>query len=282
MPYGEGRHLAPLAEIVRTACGITDEDEPEVAIERVHRTLARLDTPAPSLLVPGALADRLLYLLGIEHESEASTRDGAPADPLGRDGVLDAAASLLRALAAEGPLLVVIDDLQWASEELLEAIGEVAKRLRGPILLVLVGREPATIADLPSPRQLTLAPMDEAPPTGCCAPTSAAAISPTRCARRCSAGPRAIRTSSPNCCICWSTAACCSARATPGWRPVRCRPTRCRRRCSPCSPPVSTGSTRWRSPCCARPRCWDCASPPKRSASSISAPPTRCRPRSTS
>ena len=152
MPYGEGRHLAPLVEIVRTACGITDEDEPEVAIERVHRTLARLDNPAPSLWVPGALADRLLHLLGIEHESERRRRATAlPADPHGRDGVLDATATLLRALAAEGPLLIVIDDLQWASEELLEAIGEVAKRLRGPILLVLIGREPATIADLPSP-----------------------------------------------------------------------------------------------------------------------------------
>ncbi len=161
MPYGEGRHLAPLVEIVRTACGITDEDEPEIAIERVHRTLARLDNPAPSLWVPGALADRLLHLLGVEHESESAARDGAPADPHGRDGVLDAAATLLRALAAEGPLLIVIDDLQWASEELLEAIGEVAKRLRGPILLVLIGREPATIADLPSPRQVTLAPLDE-------------------------------------------------------------------------------------------------------------------------
>ena len=121
--------------------------------------------------------------------------------------MLDAAATLLRALAAEGPLLIVIDDLQWASEELLEAIGEVAKRLRGPILLVLVGREPATIADLPSPRQLDARPAGrEPPPTGCCAPTSEAAIWPIRCARRCSAGPRAIRTSSPNCCTCWSTA----------------------------------------------------------------------------
>ena len=74
MPYGEGRHLAPLVELVRTACGITDEDEPEVAVERVHRTLARLDNPSPSLWVPGALADRLLHLLGIEHESEAGRR----------------------------------------------------------------------------------------------------------------------------------------------------------------------------------------------------------------
>ncbi|HEX4017595.1 MAG TPA: adenylate/guanylate cyclase domain-containing protein [Frankiaceae bacterium] len=162
MPYGEGRHLAPLVELVRTACGISDEDEPEIAVERVHRTLARLENPAPSLWVPGALADRLLHLLGIEHDVDGSgARDGSPADPHGRDGVLDATATLLRALAVEGPLLVVIDDLQWASEELLEAIGGVAKRLRGPILLVLIGREPATIADVPSPSHVMLDPLDE-------------------------------------------------------------------------------------------------------------------------
>jgi predicted ATPase/class 3 adenylate cyclase len=162
MPYGEGRHLAPLVELVRTACAITDEDEPEIAVERVHRTLARLDDPAPSLWIPGALADRLLHLLGIEHDFDGGApREGSPADPHGRDGVLDATATLLRALAVEGPLLVVIDDLQWASEELLEAIGEVAKRLRGPILLVLIGREPATIADVPSPREVMLEPLDK-------------------------------------------------------------------------------------------------------------------------
>ena len=66
--------------------------------------------------------------------------------------MLDAVASLLRALAVEGPLLVVIDDLQWSTEELHNAIGEVAKRLRGPIMLILIAREPTEIARSPSPR----------------------------------------------------------------------------------------------------------------------------------
>jgi predicted ATPase/class 3 adenylate cyclase len=162
MPYGEERRLAPLVELVRMACGITDGDEPDVAADRVRRTLARLEHPAPSLWVPSALADRLLFLLGMAPDlGGGASREGAPAEPHGRDGVLDAVATLLRALAAEGPLLIVLDDLQWASEELLEAIGEVARRLRGPIMLVLVGREASDVPGAPAPRLVTLDPLDE-------------------------------------------------------------------------------------------------------------------------
>jgi predicted ATPase/class 3 adenylate cyclase len=162
MPYGEGRHLAPLVELVRMACGITDGDPPDIAVERVGGTLARLEHPAPSLWVPGALADRLLYLLGMAPSHGVGTsREGALADPHGRDSVLDAVATLLQALAGEGPLLIVLDDLQWASQELLEAIGEVAGRLRGPIMLVLIGRELSDVPGAPAPRRVTLDPLDE-------------------------------------------------------------------------------------------------------------------------
>ena len=161
LPYGEGRHLVPLVELVRAACGVSDGDLPEVVTRRVHETLARLELPVP-LGMPGALADRLLYLLGVAPELEVgASRDGTPAEPHGRDGVLDAVAALMRALAVEGPLLIVIDDLQWATDELMKAIGEVAKRLRGPILLVLIGRETPQVHGVESPIEMALDPLDE-------------------------------------------------------------------------------------------------------------------------
>ncbi len=166
MPYGEGRHLAPLVELVRTACGIADGDEPDVAEERVRRTLARLEHQASSLWVPGALAERLLHLLGMAPSPvvgvSRESSPASPADPLGRDGALDAVAALLRALAVEGPLLVVLDDLQWATDSSLAAIGEVARRLRGPIMLLLIGREPPKVPGVESPLQVTLGPLDDA------------------------------------------------------------------------------------------------------------------------
>ncbi len=172
MPYGEGRHLAPLVELVRTACGITDGDDARDAADRVRRTVARLENPAPSFWVPGAVVDRLLHLIGVAPEdSTDASRERAPTggaatspstpEPYGHDGALEAVAALLRALALEGPLLVVIDDLQWASEELLNAIGEITKRLRGPILLVLIGRDQPAVPGLESPLTITVGPMDD-------------------------------------------------------------------------------------------------------------------------
>ncbi len=162
MPYGEGRHLAPLVELVRTACGITDADSNREAAERVRRTLARLEHPAPSFWVPGAVAERLMHLLGVSLDGDGSiSRDAATVDPHGRDSVFEAVAALLRALAIEGPLLVVLDDLQWASRELREAIGEVARRLRGPVLLVLIARESPDIPGL-NPLNITLGRLDDA------------------------------------------------------------------------------------------------------------------------
>lgn len=162
-PYGEGRHLAPLVDIVRAACGVDESDSPTVTIERVRRTVERLDHPSSAWWAPTTLIDRLLTLLGLTPDSgHGPTSQSAPADPVPRDGVLDGVAMLLRALAEEGPLLVVIDDMQWASDELRRAVVGTAQRLRGPVLLTLVGREGLQTANLPHPIQLTLEPLDDA------------------------------------------------------------------------------------------------------------------------
>ena len=54
MPYGEGRHLGPLVELVRTACGIVDGEDAGTMTDRVRRTLARLEQSAPALTVSSA------------------------------------------------------------------------------------------------------------------------------------------------------------------------------------------------------------------------------------
>ena len=151
MPYGEGRHLAPLVESCVPPAASPTSDEPEVAVERVRRTLARLDTPASSLL--GARRAGRPAAPPARHRrtsARRAARDGAPGrSDAAATASLDAVGGLLRALAAEGRC--------WSSRRpavgqrrAARAIGEMAKRLRGPILLVLVGRERLTIAGLPS------------------------------------------------------------------------------------------------------------------------------------
>jgi class 3 adenylate cyclase len=71
-PYGEGRDLTAVAEMVRTACGIAEGDDVDVARERVARTVARLEHPSYARRVPRAMTERLQALLGLEEGAAAS------------------------------------------------------------------------------------------------------------------------------------------------------------------------------------------------------------------
>jgi len=183
--YGVGHDISPLLEIVRLACGIGDDADDAEITRRVRHTVQRLD-PLSTALLPDAFADRLLEVLGL-HPDDIPARSApvqpsvaafadldtagtatpgrrlasAPSDLLLGDSGVEAVAALLRALSEEGPLLVVIDDLQWASDELVSAIGAVARHVSGPVQLLLVDRDPTDVALLPAPLSLALAPLDE-------------------------------------------------------------------------------------------------------------------------
>ncbi|MEO6205553.1 MAG: AAA family ATPase, partial [Mycobacteriales bacterium] len=141
-PYGEGRDLAAVAEMVRTACGISDSDDVDSARARVSRTVARLEGPsAGDRPLPPGVAERLRSLLGLEEDDLGLPRDpAAPGAPVGGDQVRRAVAALFTALAQEGPLLLVLDDLHWATPTMLDGLVDVAARTDGPVLLLGLGR----------------------------------------------------------------------------------------------------------------------------------------------
>jgi len=133
-PYGEGRDLAPVAEMVRTACGISDTDDVDTARDRVERTAARLE-------VPLGTADPLSALLGLEDADLGLPRDAAaPGPSVAGDQLRTAVAAFFSALAAEAPLLLVLDDLHWATGAMLDGLLDVADGTSGPVLLVGIGR----------------------------------------------------------------------------------------------------------------------------------------------
>src|SRR5690606_18418122 len=73
--------------------------------------------------------------------------------PLGERRLLEAIHPSIAALATRGPLLVVIDDAQWADEPSAAVIAYLAHRVGGlPVLLMVIAREdegvPAPIADV--------------------------------------------------------------------------------------------------------------------------------------
>jgi len=140
-PYGEGRDLAGIAEMVRTACGISEGDDAETARERVARTVARLTHPASLGSVPRGMAERIRALLGLEAEQPVGSREATtPGAPFGGDQVRQAVAALFTALGQDGPLLLVLDDLHWATPTMLTGLLDVVAQTRGRVLMVGVGR----------------------------------------------------------------------------------------------------------------------------------------------
>lgn len=149
--FGERRRLAPLGDLVRTAIGLPTDlataATRAVAEERLRRLAQRLARTAGT--APPLAVDLLLGLLGYAEppatHGTATTPTGEwtgppPAAEADSDAVPTAVAGLLSALAAEAPLLVVVDDLHDATPDTMEALGVTLSRLAGPILVLLLGR----------------------------------------------------------------------------------------------------------------------------------------------
>jgi class 3 adenylate cyclase/tetratricopeptide (TPR) repeat protein len=167
-PYGEGRDLAPLAEWMRVAFGITDADDVASAETKARRTLTRLADSVTDLPTPAATADRLLALLGMVEWAPLGPRDTATpgqVEPVSRDPFVDAVVTVLRGLLVDGPVVLVIDDAQWATTDLLRALARLTEALRGPVMLVAVGRpdllEQQRWSRLPALEILPVAPLDD-------------------------------------------------------------------------------------------------------------------------
>ncbi len=169
-PYGEGRDLAAVAEMVRTACGIEVTYDVDTARERVARVVARLEHPAYAGPVPTAMAEHIRLLLGLEDLELTGPRDAAtPGASVGGDRVRQAVAALFTALASEGPLLLVLDDLHWATPTMVDGILQVARETRGRVLLLALGRldmldvpgRPQWWDGLPGVELVPLAPLED-------------------------------------------------------------------------------------------------------------------------
>jgi len=166
-PYGEDRELAPLAEWMRTAFGITESDDAATMEVKARRTLNRLAQPTLERPLSSVTADRVIGLLGLVESATIGPRDAATpgTTAASRDPVVDAVIAVLAAWTGGGPLVLVVDDAQWAPSVLLRALTHLAADLPGPVLVVAVGR-PDLLADqwwerLPDLEVLPVAPLDE-------------------------------------------------------------------------------------------------------------------------
>ena len=116
LPYGHARTYAPIAEILKEQVGILDSDSTERAL---------------ALLGPREI---LALTLGID-----VARDLHPMDA--RDLLHDTWVELAAELAAEQPLVLLVEDLHWAEPPLLDLLERTLGEVAGPVLLVATGRQ---------------------------------------------------------------------------------------------------------------------------------------------
>jgi class 3 adenylate cyclase/tetratricopeptide (TPR) repeat protein len=167
-PYGESREMSAMAEWMRTVFGITEEDDVDTAIERVRRTMTRLTPLSLRRPITTSMTDRMLALLGLVEWAPVGPRDNATpgSTELLSDPTVEAVVAVLGALVTEGPLVLVIDDAQWATGDLLSAVTNLANQALGAVLFVTVGRSDLLTStwwdQMPDIEVLPVTPLDEA------------------------------------------------------------------------------------------------------------------------
>ena len=137
LPYGDGVTFWALGEIVKAQAGIRENDSAATAADKLGRAVADSVPEADRRWVEPSLRP----LVGLVSE------DVALADR--RDELQAGWRVFLEALAEQRPLVVVIDDLQWADDGLLEFVDELVDLVEGVPLLVVCCARPELLERRP-------------------------------------------------------------------------------------------------------------------------------------
>jgi class 3 adenylate cyclase/tetratricopeptide (TPR) repeat protein len=117
LPYGEGVTYWPLAEMVKSAAGITDDDPLEIAVEKLRESCEN-----------EAIADLLGLASGVLEavKGERSQQE-----------IAWAAREWVERMAHDQPLVLAFEDIHWAEDALLDLIEHLAEWVRDAPLLII-------------------------------------------------------------------------------------------------------------------------------------------------
>jgi class 3 adenylate cyclase/ATP/maltotriose-dependent transcriptional regulator MalT len=117
LPYGESVTYWPLAEMVKSAAGITDDDPLDVAVEKLRESCEN-----------EAIADLLGLASGVLEavKGERSQQE-----------IAWAAREWVERMAQDQPLVLAFEDIHWAEDALLDLIEHLAEWVRDAPLLIL-------------------------------------------------------------------------------------------------------------------------------------------------
>ena len=206
VPYGDGITYLPLAEIAGALAGIRDDERADVALEKLRASVAET--------VPAEHVDRvvaaLTWTMGLSLPGRSA---GIGLGGEVRQTLHDAWTKYLAALGRGGLVVLVVEDIHWASEPLLDLLDDVIDGLEDTGVLVVCPSRPELLDTRPSwgtgrlnASSLTLAPLSS---QRCRAPAAGAPRLrerfPRPSRRRSSGPPRGIRSSSRSCWRCSSS-----------------------------------------------------------------------------
>ncbi|MGH2488990.1 MAG: ATP-binding protein, partial [Candidatus Limnocylindria bacterium] len=125
LPYGQRLTYLPLHTLLLQLLGVSDEKDPDATRRTAEAWLTAGGDPAPR---------RTAELL-------AATFGAGEGDPIDRAELIAAWRSAVQLAASEHPLVVVVEDLHWSSDSLLDLI-EVILQPRGdaPLLMIVLAR----------------------------------------------------------------------------------------------------------------------------------------------
>jgi class 3 adenylate cyclase/tetratricopeptide (TPR) repeat protein len=129
LSYGEGITFWPLIEIARDAAGIATDD----SVDEARRRLG-------ALLGPGAAdaAERVASVIGLSEESYPVQE------------TFWAARRLLEVVAANGPLVTMIDDIHWAEPTFLDLLSYLTDAISDALILLVCSSRPELLEHRPA------------------------------------------------------------------------------------------------------------------------------------
>ena len=138
LAYGDGVTLWALGEIVKAQAGIHEQDPPQEASAKVRRSVEEVLEGESDA---GWVESHLLALIGLSDESD-----------LGGDRRSEAFAAWRRffeAMADRRPFVLVVEDLHWADESLLDFLDELVDWVTDVPLLVVGTARPELLERRP-------------------------------------------------------------------------------------------------------------------------------------
>jgi class 3 adenylate cyclase/tetratricopeptide (TPR) repeat protein len=150
--YGEGITYWPLAEMLRSYCGFGALDSAETSHARLLLAVTETLRLAGKPDDPESVAAMLAHTIGLGKDAEDGDRrmmaDQAESGQV-QEGILRAWRVFFEAVAARRSLLVLVEDIHWADDLLLDLLEYVAAKASNTPLLLLCTARPELLERRP-------------------------------------------------------------------------------------------------------------------------------------